>query len=338
MLLLHNLNNSHYDDCKPRACSDCSKINVNKYEHERKVLTIGLNGLIYEVSGSFTKAGKYDIRVSALTMGLLKVTAYKSTDFTYQMFEQYINWVDIGLNSTFNPFLGTKTLYYSMIIQGFLTCLSSETYEIILLSNYRTVMYMDGIKYLSGGQTRFIKDLSKDKFYDIEIKIVVDERLPDLETNPPIVRLRWSTQNIPERSIKPRNFYYINPLQDNGSKVLTVQADVAAPLNSTITDTTINIIGTEYDEERRLTYKILNIGGTIEGKVFIYDFYGNLRGEQGEIADIVNARLYKDWVLNKTIALSQDGIGHWYAYSFTPSSPGYYQVRLWEVMLLYRWM
>ena len=54
-------------------------------------------------------------------MGLLKVVVYKSSNFTYQAFETFINWVDIGMNSTFNSYFSTKTLSYSMKISGLLT-------------------------------------------------------------------------------------------------------------------------------------------------------------------------------------------------------------------------
>lgn len=285
-----------------------------------------MNGVIYDISGSFTTAGTFDVRVSSLTMGLVQVIGYKSTDFSHQMFEQYINWVDFGLNSTFNPALGSKRNYYSLVVRAYLSCLVSDNYEIILDTKYKGFLYIDGIKYLSAGQKKFRKDLVNDKFYFVEIRIVVDQRVPDVDDTNNLVRLRWATQNIAERDIKPRNFYYFNPLEDNGGHTLTVLANSAQAANSTVTDSTVNVQETEYDEERRHTYKILNSGDSITGYVLVNDHYGNLRGPQGETQDTVQAVLYKNWVVNQTVTLTQDSVTHRYEYTFTPTGSDRYQV------------
>ena len=320
--------NFHFDDWSPKIWDSWTGINTAVYEGKRNYLETTLSGVIYEVSGSFTKAGEYDIRISVLSMGLLRVVAYKSTYFTYQLFEQDINWIAIGMNKTFNPLFETKTMYYSMKIEGFFSCLVSDTYTIFLDTKYKATLYIDGVKYLSGDQRKFIKDLFNDRFYALEIRIVVNERLPDSESILPYVKLRWSSESIEERDIKPRNFYALNPLEINGNKILTVLAAAANPLNSTVIDTTTNIQGTEYDEERRLTYKILNNGESITGYLEVYDIYRNLRGPQGETADTVQARLYKDWVLIDTLTLTQDSGNYRYEYSFTPTIADYYQVGL----------
>lgn len=233
---------------------------------------------MYEVSGSFTKSGTYKVYGSSLTMGLLKVVAYKQPDFTYQMFEKYINWVNIGMNSTFHPAFASKTMYYSMKISGFLTCLESDTYEIFLVTNKKAEMYLDGIQVISKTQDettkRFVKDLFNNRFYDFEIRIIVDETIPELGGVLPYVKLRWSSQNMVEMDIKPRNFYFLNPFKDNGSHLLGVKASVADPVNSIVVDTTADIIGIEYQEERRLNYKIISVTSNISGYVVIKDIYG----------------------------------------------------------------
>ena len=104
-------------------------------------------------------------------------------------------------------------------------------------------------------------------FYNFEIRIIVDEVIPEPDGSLPYVKLRWSSENLIDMDIKPRNFYSINPLLENGSKTLTVQAGIAYAMNSIVTDTTANILGTEYDESRRLTYKIIQNTQQITGNL-----------------------------------------------------------------------
>jgi hypothetical protein len=199
---------------------------VSKYEKYRNDLTITLNDTHYDVYGSFDEPGTFKVYSSALTMGLLKLVAFRNSDFTSQMFETYINWVNIGMNSTFNDNFIKKTMYYSMKISGYLSCITSDTYEIYLETNKRAIMFMDGVKVLTKSQDvnskRFIRDLFNDRFYDFEIRIIVDERIPEPEGTLPYVKLRWKSQNFELRDIKPRNFYYLNPFDDNGGHILTV--------------------------------------------------------------------------------------------------------------------
>ena len=279
---LQSTQNKNYNDgnCLPRIWENWPEININQYEKLRNEATKVINGYVYDISASFTKSGIYKVYTSVITMGQLKVVAYKTPDFKYEAFEQFINWVDIGMNGTFNSFFSTKTLSYSMKISGLLTWLTSDTYKITLVTNKKAQLYFNGIKVIDKTSDTtsgmFIKDLFNDVFYYFEIKIIVDEITPEPDGSLPYLKLRWSSQNMIDMDIKPRNFYYINPLLENGSKTLTVQAGTSNAMNSVVDDTTSNILGTEYDETRRLTYKIIQNTQPITGSVTIRDIYSKL--------------------------------------------------------------
>lgn len=92
-----------------------------KYEKPRNEFTKTIADFQYYISGSFTKSGNYKVFTSVISMGLLDLVVYKNIDFTHQAFHTLINWVAIGMNSTFNPFFADKTLYYSMKISGLMS-------------------------------------------------------------------------------------------------------------------------------------------------------------------------------------------------------------------------
>ena len=261
-------------------------------------------------------------------MGLLQLTVYKNPDFTQQLMETYIDWIAFGMNSTFNSVFATKQMYFSAKINGRLTCQASDTYKIYLVSNRKAEMYMNNNLIINKTQDvesmRYITDLFNDVFYEIEIRIIVDEKVP--QENKPYINLRWESQNLVYMDIKPRNFYAVNPLSTNGGHNFTVLAGTANGLNSTVVDTTQGITGTEYDETRRLNYKIIPNTQSITGYVTIHDIYGNLRGPNGETQDNVKARIFKNWVLQSTSTLSQDSTTYQYAYSFSVTDADYYQV------------
>lgn len=208
------------------------------------------------------------MRVSALSMGLLQTLAYKNPDFTQVMYSDYINWIAIGMNNTFDPVFSSKQMYYSMTIQGVMTCQVSDTYQLFIVSNKKVELYIDGKLAMNKTQdvetSRIIRNLFINTFYTVELRIIVDDKIPEHGAKP-YIRMRWETQNMVNMDIKPRNFFTVNPISSNGDNFITIQAAAASSINSIVVDTTSGITDTEYDSARRLTYKIIPVTESITG-------------------------------------------------------------------------